>query len=99
MTDTVSLWYAFLFFQISALSLITLFRNDLRYVYFAASAAIIGRVFDCSAIFLGFYSYNPLLDPVHVCETPITMAFAEGMGMSMVIFAFEFLTKRFKLKF
>ncbi len=98
MIDTIFLWYALLFFQLLAISFISLFNHDLRYLLLAVVGALVGRIFDCSAVFLGFYSYNPLLDPVHVCGTPITMAFAEGMGMSIVIFVFEFVSKKLKIK-
>ncbi len=99
MIDVVVLWYALLFSEILAISFISLHRLDLRYVYFAITAAVIGRIFDCSAVFLGFYSYNPVLDPAHICGTPITVAFAEGMGLSIAIFAFESLSEKLKIKY
>lgn len=99
MIDVVILWYALLFSEMMAISLISFYRQDLRHVYFAIAAAVIGRMFDCSAVFLGFYNYNPILDPVHICGTPVTVAFAEGMGLSLVIFVFEFLSKKFRIKY
>ncbi len=82
-----------------AVSFISFYRDDLRHIYFAITGAVIGRMFDCSAVFLGFYNYSPALDPVHICGTPITVAFAEGMGLSIVIFVFEFVSKRFRIKY
>ena len=90
MIDAVSLWYGFLLFEIILISIIILYTKDLRFLYLIFFGALLGSVFDHSGVFLGFYSYNQNIDPVMIGGIPLTVSFAEGIGMSTIIFVFEF---------
>ncbi|MBI3412916.1 MAG: hypothetical protein HY051_02435 [Candidatus Aenigmarchaeota archaeon] len=56
--------------------------------------SVAGFLFDYSAVSLGFYGYNQFIDATMVEKIPVTVSFAEGVGMSSVIFVFELIWKR-----
>ena len=90
----VSDWYSFLVFCTFLITVITLYARNTRFLYFAFFGALIGFLFDYSAVSLGFYSYNQALDSVIINKIPLTISFVEGVGMSSVIFVFEILWKK-----
>ncbi len=88
-------WYWFLVFCTFLMAVITLHARSIRFLNFMLFGSLVGFVFDITAIQLGFYSYL-VTDPVIIRGVPLTVSFAEGVGMSSIIFVFEYLWKSSK---
>ncbi len=87
--DVVSAWYWFLIICVFLMSLIILCTRSMRFLNFMLFGSVVGFVFDATAISLGFYNYSFAIDSVIIGGVPITVTFAEGAGMSVIIFIFE----------
>ncbi|MBI1971743.1 MAG: hypothetical protein HYS53_00425 [Candidatus Aenigmarchaeota archaeon] len=87
-------WYSFLVFCTFLITVITLYARSARFMWFAFFGSLAGFLFDYSAVSLGYYSYNQAIDTVIVGKIPLTINFAEGVGMSSIIFVFETLWKK-----
>ncbi len=99
MTDVVYAWYMFIILEAVFISLITLLTNNLRFLTYSVVGGAVGLVFDHSAILLGFYKYSLQFDPAIIGLVPFTVSAGEGMGIAAMIFTFEALTAKIKIKF
>ncbi len=98
-TDVVYAWYMFIIFEATFISLITLLTNNLRFLAYSAVGGAVGLIFDHSAILLGFYKYSLQFDPAIIGLVPFTVSAGEGMGIAAMIFVFEVLAAKLKIKF
>ncbi|MBI4167735.1 MAG: hypothetical protein HY515_02145 [Candidatus Aenigmarchaeota archaeon] len=92
--DVASTWYWFLIICVFLMSLVILHTRSMRFLNFMFFGSAVGFVFDATAISLSFYNYNPAIDSVIISGVPLTVTFAEGVGMSVIIFIFESLWRK-----